>query len=152
MPDQQEQYNTFSDPAQAETEEIYMKRTYTAYHGHTEFTFESEHRAGSAANMEDAKAAARRRFGKPSRGYEHAIDGITLYHRKNDIKPMKIAQEDLNMSAEELSAVYAAIESGKLTRIGVKMYGIESLLFIKDAHGWTRSQLQRAIEAAFYNR
>lgn len=39
-------------------------RTYIAISGQTEIEFESAHRAGSSANMADAEAASRRKFGR----------------------------------------------------------------------------------------
>lgn len=48
-----------------------MNKRYLAHydtgHDYGEFEFFSSHRAGSRANMEDAKKEARRRYGKHSR-------------------------------------------------------------------------------------
>lgn len=134
-----------------------MKRTYVAYHGHTEFTFESEHRAGSAANMEDAKRAARSRFGKPARGYEHIIDGIHLREKvrkkKTDEKPIAYIRKDLTLTEEEKAMVSDAIAAGKITCVGTHLYGTLCVLSIKDAHGWSGRDLDRAIlDEFFYKR
>ena len=39
-------------------------RTYRAYAGMNTFTYESEHRAGSKANMEDAELRCKRMYGR----------------------------------------------------------------------------------------
>lgn len=131
-----------------------MKRTYIAYHGHTEFTFESEHRAGSAANMEDARRAARSRFGKPAKGYEHKIDGIHLREKvrenKSDENPIACISKDLTLTEEEKAMVSDAISAGKITCVGTRLYGTLCVLSIKDAHGWSGRDLDRAILDEFF--
>lgn len=124
-----------------------IKRTYTAFYGRTEFEFESEHRAGSAANKEDATRRARAMFGK----LHNTISGIALRKEYKE-KPLGDPQpKDLTMSDAEKQLVSDAISAGKITRIGSKLNGTMCVFSIKDAHGWSRSELERAITEEFYS-
>ena len=119
-------------------------RTYIAItSGHNEFEFESEHRAGSAANMADAEAASRRKFGHTVR-----IMQTYLSDRDNGGPVAQPTMKNLDLSPEEVDAIRAAFADGRLTRayMGAKVDGITAFADIKKAHGWSWSEFQRAIE------
>ena len=123
------------------------KRIYTAFYGNTEFEFESEHRAGSVANEEDAIRRARAKFGR----LHNTVSGIALRPKTNE-KPLGAPQpKNLAMTDAEKQLVFDAIAAGKITRIGSKLNGTMCVFSIKDAHGWSRSELERAITEEFYN-
>lgn len=120
-----------------------MSRTYVAIYGeHTEFTFESEHKAGSDANMQDAIRAAHRKFSKPYKG----ISGIELCTQ--DSSPIGfLAPADLDLTGTERTEISAALADGRIKQayIGAKYDGLTAFGHIKSAHGWSWNEFQRAV-------
>lgn len=118
-------------------------RMYIAYYGDTEFEFESEHKAGSAANLEDAYHRARVRFGK----LHNTISGIHLRQEVTSA-PIGHTAKVYSLTEEERAQILKGFEDGKLTRayMGAKVDGLIAFAHIKNAHGWSWNDFQRAVE------
>lgn len=120
-----------------------IKRYYIAYYGDTEFEFVSEHRAGSQPNIDDAKAAARRKFGK----LHDAISGIHIRPHVSE-RPLGNPSKDLSLTDDERAAILNGFSDGTLTRayMGAKVDGLAAFAHIKFAHGWSWNDFQRAVQ------
>ena len=118
-------------------------RTYIALYGDTEFQFVSAHKAGSQANMDDAASAARRKFGR----LHNTISNIHLRPEVSD-SPIGVPVKDLSLSEDERAAILKGFADGILTRayIGAKVDGLLSFARIKNAHGWSWNDFQRAVQ------
>ena len=120
-----------------------ISRTYIAFYGDTEFEFVSNHKAGSQANMEDARSAARRKFGR----LHNTISGISLRPQLNE-SPIGIQTKDLSFSDDERAAILKGFSDGILTRayMGSKVDGLLAFAHIKNTHGWSWNDFQRAVQ------
>lgn len=119
-----------------------IMRTYTAMYGATEYEFQSEHKAGSQANMDDARAAARRKFGR----LHNTISNIHLSPEVTE-KPLGTPVKNLSLTDDERDALLKGFADGVLTRayVGAKVDGLVAFAHIKNAHGWSWNDFQRAV-------
>lgn len=120
-----------------------IKRYYTALYGDTVFEFISEHRAGSQGNLDDARSAARRNFGK----LHNTVHSIALRPNVDDA-PLGTIAKDLSLSDEERAEILKGFSDGILKRayMGAKVDGLLSFSHIKAAHGWSWNDFQRAVQ------
>ena len=120
------------------------KRMYIAFYGDTEFEFESEHKAGSAANEEDARRRARQRFGK----IHNTITGIQLRPKTEDGPALGNFPIDLTLTDDERAQILQGFAEGKLTRayMGAKVDGLIAYAHIKNAHDWSWNDFQAAVK------